>query len=1002
MGLKIRKILACIFGLTFAITAHNQKLNNLKIENFQSSAGLINNHVLCTYQDSRGIIWIGTYSGVQTFDGYNFDLFNTNSEGKDLFSNHVIHSIAEDRDHNMWFGTEFGLNKYDITTGKVTQIVSGGGDKNGLSSNHIREILIDDDGLLWLGTYGGGITVYDEKNQTFEQYLADQNDSNSIQSNLINSLYIDKTGLLWVATENGGISVFDRQKRKVIKNYLAEKGGINDNIINCIFQDYYDNYWFGTWNNGLIRYNPDSNTFKYFKNFSGRNTNNKTTVRWIEQTEKDFLWIGTFGEGLYKFYINEDKYFKVELLQTDSKNTKQDYIWKLSKDNDNNLWINTFGSGVFMINKDRNTFPAYTLRDKKTNTRISISCFLEMDKGELWIGTFKSGIYIFTPGSGSYSKLNSDPRLDNEINCLYRDSRNRIWIGIENGLFMIMPDRKSYRFYSPDPNNKNSLSRSSVNSIVEDNDGNIWIGFWGEGINILQKKELEKTNTKSVIFDKYYSTPKRTIFPNNNIWKLFKDSRGNIWIATSDILTYYTPRTQTFNSVNLYSISSFYENESGNIWVTSMGSGLHLLDSYYKVVKSFDPKDGLPSTALVGVMPDNRGRLWVGSDKGISVIEPDKNYIINFDKNYGLDFNEVNMNANILLKSGKMIYGGNEGFNIFSPEVVGMDLFDGKIYINDIKVLYKSLKNTNDSTIIRKPLINGIDTLILNYDEKVITLSFSAINFSNPQGIKYTYRLEGFDNDWILTDSKNRLATYTNLPPGNYLFRVRASYNAKNWGTQQAELFICIKKPIWQRIWFKVLLIVLIVILLYLILQLRLNHEKRELILQNQVLSSEKLRKEQEILRLQNEKLNESLNENSKKIASLAFNNLTSSEKIKMIYYNLREMEEKVSSENKWKLKQTIKALEQHPEEFLKDDSDFGSTVNLLFDDFQKRLSENYPKLTHKDLRICSYIRMNKSNKEIAQQLNITAGSLETSRYRLRKKLELDADTNLNDFLIRF
>lgn len=1002
MWLKCRKVPIYIIGLSITYTVHSQKLTKLKIENYQSSYGLINNHILCTYEDSRGIIWVGTYSGVQTFDGYTFDLFNKNKNGKEYFSNHVVHSIAEDPEHNMWFGTEFGLNKYNVTSGKIIQFVSDTKRDDGLSSNHVRDIAIDSEGLIWLGTYGGGITVFDEKNNKYEQFKAIPGDSNSIQSNLINSLFIDKQGLLWIATENGGISVFNRHTRKVEKNFPTGIDGTRDNIINCVFQDYYNNFWFGTWNNGLIKYEPETKSFKYFEQLSKSKSSKKSTIRWIEQTEKDFLWIGSFGEGLYRFYIEDEQFYKVDLIQSDNKNTKQDYIWKIHTDKGNNLWINTFGSGLFMINNVRNTFPSYVLRDPSTNTRISIACFLEDQNNNLWIGTYNSGIYTFNLKTGRYSKFVSDSRLENEINCLYLDSKNNIWIGIKDGLFMLMPDRKTYRFYESDPLNENSLSRSTVNSIVEDNDGNIWIGFWGEGINILPKNELNKNDTKKVCFKKYYATQKNPIIPNNNIWKLFKDSRGNIWIATSSLLTYYNSNKKEFKSVDLYSVSSFYENDLGNIWVTPMGEGLYMLDKNYNISKSFGLKDGLPTPALVGVMPDKNERLWVGSDKGISIIKPENGYIINFDKNYGLEFNEVNMYANILLKSGQMVYGGNEGFTIFHPETVGMDLFDGKVYINDIKILYESYQALKDSNITLKPLISNYDTLKLKHDQKVLSLSFSAINFSNPQGLLFAYRLEGFDNDWILTDSKNRQATYTNLSPGNYTFRVKASYNAKNWGTREAKLFIHIKKPIWQHIWFKIFIFFLSVGLLYIIIRLRLNYEKRELVLQNEVLLSEKLRKEQEILRLQNEKLNESLNENSKRIASLAFNNLNSSDKINLIYNNLKEMEKNVSSENKWKLKQTLKALEQHGDEVLSNDSDFDSTVNLLFDDFQKRLIDKFSKLTHKDLRICSYIRMNKPNKEIAQQLNITPGSLETSRYRLRKKLELDAETNLNDFLLKF
>ncbi len=974
---------------------------NYKIENIQSTDGLINNHVLCSFQDSRGLVWIGTYSGVQSFDGSQLDLFNKNEKGKNLFTNHVILAIAEDKKNNLWFGTEFGLNKYNYITGEIKQFLQSKNADTSLNNNCIKDIVIDNEGIIWLGTYGGGITAFSEETNTFESYQVTPDDSLSLQSNLINSLYIDNSGLLWVATENGGVSVFDREKRKVIQNFSTKTNGFEGKIVNCVYQDYYGNYWFGTWNNGLIKYSVNTKTFKNFKSFSNNSNKKNTTVRSITQIDKDFLWIATFEDGLYKLDINNEAFFKVELQTPNVKNTKQDYIWNILKDNNDNLWISTFGSGIFMVNTNKNTFPSYRIIDNN-NSSVSISCFLEDERNQIWIGTYTSGIFIYDQKTKKYKKFNLIPNLNARINNLYMDSKNTIWVGTNNALFQIFPDRQTYKTYKHIEDSPESLTLSGINSILEDNNGNMWFGLWGGGINILKSDQLKIPDAKKVVFEKYNNTQKGNTISNNQIWKLFKDSRGNIWIASPDKLTYYNPNDKTFRSLEIYAVSSLYETESGTIWVTSMEDGLILIDKDHNILKTYNKEDGFPSNALSGLLADKKGRLWVGTNKGIAFVDPENGIVSNFNKNQGVNFLEANANASLILHSGEIVYGGNEGFNIFTPETFGVETFDGKIYINKIKALYETNNSIVDTAYTAYHSFNIKDSLYLNHKNKVITIEFSAIDFSNPKDVIYAYCLEGFDPDWIITDSKNKQAVYSNLPPGKYLFKVKASYNAKNWGVHQASVLIEIKKPFHKTTGFLTLVSLTILIIITLLIRYKYINDKKSLIKQNEQLKNEKLEQEKELLRLQNIELNHSIIKNKEHMASLAFKNLNSIEKMETIYRNLKEIEENTALDHKQVVRNTIKLFEQDSVEVPEEDTTFKTSVNLAYDNFQKKLSVSFPKLTHKDLRICSYIRMNKSNKEIAQQLNITIGSLETSRYRIRKKIGLESNINLNDFLIKF
>ncbi len=975
--------------------------SNYKIDNIQSPDGLVNNHVICTFQDSRGIIWFGTYAGAQSFDGNELNLINFNAKGEELFSNHVILSIVEDNNNNLWFGTEFGLNRYNYITGETEQFVHSEEENKGLSSNYIKDIVIDEEGILWLGTYGGGVVSFSEETNTFKSYQVNRSDSLSLQSNLINSLYIDSSGLLWIATENGGISVFDRKRRKIIQNFNKEVNGFKGKTVNCVFQDYYGEYWIGTWNNGLIKYSPKDKSFVNIPPFSGKNGEKCSTVKSIEQTDKDFLWIATYGDGLYRLNINTGVCYKTELQEPYKKNSKQNYIWNLYKDDKNNLWISTFGLGIFMIHSDNNHLPSYTILDSD-NSRNSISCFLEDKNNQLWIGTYTSGIYIFNPNTGNYNKFCLTQGLDARINALYQDSNNNIWVCTGHGLYKILPDRNSFKVYRHLEEKPGSLSMSKVSCVTEDKNGDIWIGLWGGGINILRKDQLGYKNEEDASFEKINSSDQTNTIQNNTIWRLFNDSRGNIWILSPGKLAYYDPDNNKFNLLEVYAVSSIYETERGGLWLTSMGNGLYLLNKEFNTIMSYNETDGFPSRTLSGVLADKKGRLWMGTNQGISFLDPNGGIIANFDKNSGLEFIESNQNAYLKLSSGQMVYGGNEGFNIFTPETLGLKIFDGKVYINNINVLYESNHVVADSSFCTNSTSCCKDTIYLKPNNKVITFNFSAINFSNPEEVKYAYCLEGFDDDWHLTDSKNRSAVYTNLPPGKYIFKVKASYNAKNWGIRQASVYFEIKKPFFKTTWFFSIFIIIWLIAIIFLLKYLLFFNKKNLLSQNTQLINEKSEREKELLRLKNIELKLSIIENQEQTASLAFKNLNSIDKMETIYRNLKELEKNTSPDSQHLVKKTINLFEEDTDDITGEQKSFKTSVNLAYDNFQKKLSTAYPKLTHKDLRICSYIRMNKSNKEIAQQLNITTGSLETSRYRIRKKMELNSNTNLNDFLIKF
>ena len=1004
MSRSIKQYLLLILVITLFIPCQLKATEPVYFENYNEEQGLVHSYVLCMFQDSWGIMWVGTYGGVQAFNGYNFNLFNVSGKKTNILTNHVVNVIFEDKDKNLWFGTESGLNKYNPKTGAIVRYLNNAHNTNCLSNNNVKSIYQDNDGIFWIGTYGGGLNRLDEKNNNFTSFRAKRGDKNFLQSDLINTFFVDKNGLFWIGTENGGVTIFDKNKNKVVNNFQSAPGRLSHGTVNSICQDMFGNYWIGTWDGGLNKYDPTTKKFTYFYPKSsfkkGQTINN---IRCILQTEKDFLWVSTFGEGLCKFDLKTEEFVKVNINTTKDGISAQDLIWTLYEDNENNLWIGTFGKGILKQNTLKNTFLHYDLK-QPDNTKLSISSIVQYSPDEMLIGTLNRGMYFYNLKTKTYKKY-SPPQIQNEsIGKIYLDRKNRLWISAENILYLINSDRKTIRKFAYNPSNNTSITENSINAILEDRLGNIWIGFWGTGINVIKNGELDKKKDDAVIFTKYLNNKSDTFSMfHTRIWSFFEDSKGTVWIGTSGNLVYYNPHDGLFKTLPIKVVSSFYEDPYGYLWVGSIGYGLYKLNKDYRVVKKYQQNDGLPCLDVLSIMADKNGRMWMGTAMGITLFDPQSESISNFDKYYGLQSFNINPNACITLLSSQMIFGGNNGFYLFKPDEITQDFIKSPIIITDIKLNNKSIayENVMDSTSIMQSSIADLESLKLDYKNKVLTIDFAAVNYTIPSSITYAYMLEGFDEDWVNTSSSNRTATYTNLNNGDYVFKVRMSYSKGKWLESIRKLKVTITPPYWKKLWFIILIITAFGSVIWLILWFILGRNRLRTLIKQKLYVTERLSKEKEVLQLRYDQISENQQQQNKKWAYISLKNQTLKDELKTIHTNLLDIKSIQPNLNNTQLTKAIQSLNEQING-LNETEGFNDNINILFDDFVKRFADNFQKLTSTDIRICALIRMNKSNKEIAKQLNIALGSLETSRHRIRKKLSLPTDVNLNDFILRF
>jgi len=968
--------------------------DNYFFDNYDTEQGLAHNHVLSIYQDSRGLIWVGTYGGVQAFNGYEFNQFNIvgKSHKKNILSNNVVHVIFEDSKGALWFGTENGLNYYNPINGKVKQYFT----TNGLPSNNIRAICEDASGNLWIGSYNGGLSKLDNQTGKFQNFLVDTTQNSTLLSNIINTIYIDKANRIWIGSENGGISVFDINSEKVIFNItdLPDKGG--KFTVNTFLQDDFSNIWVGTWDRGLLKYDNKNGKVKQYVKKQLSNSLCGNNVKSIIHREKNKLWISTYGGGISVLNIETEHFNKVQIDAENKESNTQDFIWSSYADADNNLWFGTYGAGLYRLNELKSTFPLHHIKFK--GGKISISNIAQINTSEIWLGTMNNGLLKYDLNKKQIQESTHNSTLGSKIHSLIKDKANNLWIG-KDALYMMDAEQKKLRKFSHNPELENAMPNSIVDHILEDRNGNIWLGFWEGGVSRISKKELEKPD-HLVTFEVFSA-----IAPNaklvGNITALWEDATGNIWIGTPEKVFIFNPLSNTCNRLTINVANSFYEDAYGNCWISTNGAGLVKVNKDLEVEKTYGFEDGFDCMDIQAMEVDERGRIWVSTSCGLSMLDLKTDIISNFGNNYGFKKHSNTLNASNKINE-LLLFGGGSILSLFDANQINKNMKATPAYVSDVKInnLSVAYENAGDSLISIPALMANIDTIYLNSKNKTLTLRFATVNFEIPYDIYYAYKMEGVNDDWIISEADNRTATYSNLKPGSYVFKIKNSYKLGQWNDDIKEFTIIVKPEYYQTFAFKLVIAIIIGALVLIFLKLLIRKNQLVLVLKQKTLFAEELSKEKEILDIKNEELQTTVDQYNNRIKALSLKYTALKENMTGLYKELLSSKLDDPKQSEQQLKQITDTIDEKITSL--DSFSIGENIELDKDDFLVRFAQGYPKLSSNDLRICTLIRRNISNKDIAEQLNITSGSLEQSRYRMRKKMGLSSDVNLNELILRF
>jgi signal transduction histidine kinase/ligand-binding sensor domain-containing protein len=824
-----RKSLSIILLILVCNSIYTQEL---KFEHLTIEQGLSQNSVKCIYQDSKGYIWFGTEDGLNRYDGYTFTVFRPKLDDTTSISDNIINSIFEDSQGNLWVSTFTGnLNKFNRETGKFKQYLI---DKKVIIENYninpiahmyedkehtlwafgncvfyyepardmFRQIDLklntpgtsislmyeDSDHLFWIGT-SKGLYKYNMKNETYRCFKPSPNDS---VWNAIFTISEDKGGIFWVGT-NHGLYKFDKNSEKFLTNYQitnVPKGIIIHTDIPSVLND--NRFVWMSWQNwnnntiGVSKLNKATNQLTVYTFDDKKLASPSDNVAINMSVDKaGVIWVGTFLRGIFNFEKNRK--FITEM--------NGNSIDAFLEDRNGYLWISTSKNGLYRYNKRDSSLINISNRDQNT----PINTFFEDSKGLIWFGTYE-GLYCMS--NSKDIKKRATCIMPGKVKSIAEDHQHRLWLGCEGSLIAYYPETKKSITFQNDPENLNSISHNSVESILIDKTTDeIWVATW-DGLNRLilpNKQELTKDNVKFITL-KHIANDTNTL-SDNKVISLCLDRKGILWAGTFG------------GGINRIEFNRSEKKEPVE----------------YKI-KVFSKNHGLPNDVVYGILEDNQNNLWISTNDGLSMFNPEKEIFSNFDVSDGLQSNQFFWRSYYQSPEGKMYFGGVNGYNTFYPDSVKFNQYQPPVQITAFSIFNKlQIPGAKNSPL--KKQIDVTDEIKINYNQSVISFDYVALNYIASIKNNYAFKMEGFDKDWQYVGTQ-RKATYTNLDPGTYIFRVKASNNDGIWNDEGTSLRLIIVPPFWMTWWFRIIMLMLFSLILLIIYSLRVKaiHEHNRIL----------------------------------------------------------------------------------------------------------------------------------------------------------------------------
>ncbi len=806
---------------------------SIAFEHVTIEDGLSQSTVNCILQDEPGFMWFGTQDGLNRYDGHDFVVHKQNPGVPTSLSNDWIRTLYKDDAGQIWIGTGGGgLNRWDRSTDTFTRYRHDPADPGSLSSNRVQVIHRDRAGSFWIGTTASGLDRFDEASGVFEHFRHDPQDPASLSDDRVRSVYEDRVGNIWVGTL-GGLNLFDRKTEKflVLEHDPSNPASLSDDRVLSILEDRTGVLWVGT-EQGLNRLERATLSFVRFTHSPTDPASlSHDRIRVLFEDKSGRLWIGTDG-GLNLLSPSdaasvshpsgaaartrhpETTFVRYRHHPGNASSLSADQVVSIYQDHGGVLWIGTHDAGVNKWNPATWAFAHYR-RDPSRPSGLnnnSVFAFAEDPAGSIWIGTLGGGLNRLDRASGRFTHHRHDPgRADSlssdRIASLVATRDGMVWAGtMTRGLNRLDPTTGRVRRYRHDPSLPDSLGSDGVMALYEDRAGVLWIGTYGAGLDRLERATPGGRRGESFTHFRA-GLPAETHLTGDRVTSFAEDHSGMLWIGTSTGLSRFDRSSGTFfqfrsrpgrpGSLSSDEINALHVDSAGSLWIGAQVGGLNKLvaldeASGRAVFKSYSERDGLANEVINGLLSEADRALWISTNNGLSRFDLATEEFKSYDTSHGLQSNEFNLRAHLKSSAGEMFFGGVNGFNAFLPDRIA-----GNQAIPPV-VLTSFLKFSKPVDLGRP--VQEVQEISLDYRDYVFSLEFAALDYAAPEKNRFAYTLEGLDEDWIDLGSYRRV-TFTNLDPGDYLLRVRASNNDGVWNDEGLRLPITIVAPPWRSAW---------------------------------------------------------------------------------------------------------------------------------------------------------------------------------------------------------
>jgi len=811
---KYSSILFC-FLVNIILCQANIITPQFSFEKFPYSEKLPSNSVIRIYQDKEGFMWFGTKDGLCRFDGYDVKVFRSSALTPGKLTSNEIRCIAEDNYQHLWVGTFEGINIVDKRNYSIKPF-----ENKYIRKEWINSILNDSKGNIWVGTANAGVLKIDPLTGKFQRYSTDKNSVFQLKGNNVTNIYEDKAGRIWVSLWKNGLCYIDQNANKVA--FVPSIGTTNNPF--RVLQDKDGLYWICTWGDGIFNITIENNNLSLRPMPLSKNSTKRVDDIVYSITQDDKLggiWVVTFS-GLSLIEKEQDGLFKV--LDTGSffNESTNKLFHEIIKDRKGNLWVGSVGEGLYKLDFNKlliQNFPLAEIKDQ-LNARSYVTRFCELTTGEVYIVINRVGLFIFNPKIGTvkrpanpivrslssvsailrvsdeneiwvanegediihvfkkkagddlvqvdqFSLSNFKATGDNSIACFFKDSKGSVWIGTNNGLYI-----KSFN----SPIKKVSSTINTVNTIEEDAQNNIWIGTEKKGAYVFKKKNV-----------------------NNKV--LYISSKVNLSI-------------HTYQS---YSVQSICCKRNGDVYLGTKEGCLYFYDSKEQKAKEISGLYGITDDGIMDVLEDNYGMLWISTIKRIVKYNPQTHAATYYSNADGMLITSFFKDARVKLKSGRILFGGNNGICAFTPTAQTRQLepLKQRVVITDILLQNKSIFDNE----LNFHFNADKNRVTFDYSQNNMSIEFSALDFSAASKIQYAYKLSGVDNNWNYVSNNRRFVNYANLPDGSYRFMVKASDENGTWSDQITSLQVVIHPPLYRTWWVYLIYLLIIGLSTYFILK---------------------------------------------------------------------------------------------------------------------------------------------------------------------------------------